>query len=690
MQSLGADFESFSEVDLKKSGLHNYATDPSTGAHCLSYGPDPEHIKTWVEGEPFPEDLKIHIAQGGIITAWNAAFEWSIWNLCCVPKYGWPPLPISQVRCSMVRAYAMALPGALEDAAPALGVDQRKDAEGHRIMLQLSKPKKDGTMWRRDADSLDKFLKMYEYNRQDVRTELACLDRLMELSPSECALWELDHKINNRGVLCDLPSIEKAIAIVEAEQKRLNGEMLQVTGGVVGSCNEVQMLGKWIKSQGVEMDGLAKADVLNVLAATDEYQVIENEFGQAIEVIPPGISLPPAVRRALELRQEAAKSGTAKLVAMREKASEDGRLRNMHQFHAASTGRWGGRGVQPQNFFRGRSGITYKDVEVMFSILDDKARLDLFYGPAMDAISDCLRGMLIAAEGNELVACDFSAIEARVLAWLAGQESILEIFRTHGKIYEHAAAGIYHVSLDEVTKDQRLRGKVSVLALGYQGGLGAFQSMARNYNVHVSNEEAEEIKKAWRAANQHIVRYWYDLEEAVLGAMRSGGVHYAGPVGRAVKFRKSGSFLWALLPSGRALCYPYPELRMVMTPWGEEKEQLTFMTVVDMTQKKKLKILPDPNAKGKWQRVSTYGGSLAENITQAIARDLLADAMRFIEAEGIEIIFHVHDEAVVEVKKFRATYALERMEAIMSETPLWAKGLPLAAEGWHGQRYRKG
>lgn len=687
---IGDDFETYSRVDLRLSGLHNYATDPSTGAHCMSYGPDPEHVKTWVEGEPFPDELTEHIDSGGIITAWNAAFEWAIWNLCCVHKYGWKPLPISQVRCSMVRAYAMALPGVLEDAAPALGVDQRKDQEGHRIMLQLSKPKKDGSMWRRDASNLDKFLKMYDYNRQDVRTELSCLDRLMELSPSECALWELDHKINNRGVLCDIPSIEKAISIVEAEQKRLNAEMLKVAGGVVGSCNEVQMLGKWIKSQGVEMDGLAKADVLNALAGVEGvYQVIENERGEAIEVIPPGIALPPDVRRALELRQEAAKSGTAKLVAMREKASADERLRNLHQYHAASTGRWGGRGVQPQNFFRGRPGITYKDVEAMFSMLDNKQMLDLFYGPSMDAVSDCIRGMLIAADGNELVACDFSAIEARALAWLAGQESVLEIFRTHGKIYEHAAAGVYHVPLDEVTKDQRQRGKVIILACGFGGSVGAFQSMARNYNVKVSDEEALEIVKAWRATNKRIENYWYALEDAVLDAMKNGAIASAGPAGRQVKFRKAGSFLWALLPSGRTLCYPYPELRMVMTPWGEEKEQLTFMTVVDQTQKKKAKILPDPNSKGRWQRVSTYGGSLAENMTQAIARDLLAEAMVAIEAEGIEIIFHVHDEAVAEVKQFRAPYVLERMEVLMSTTPAWAEGLPLAAEGWTGKRYRK-
>ena len=680
MQSLGIDFESFSQIDLKKSGLHNYATDPSTGVHCLSYGPDPEHIHTWVEGEPFPVDLKAHIEAGGIVTAWNAAFELAIWNEVCVKKYGWLPLPIRQVRCSMVRAYAMALPGALDDAAPALGVDQRKDSEGHRIMMQLSRPKKDGSMWRRE-DDLDKFLKLYSYNKQDVRTELACLERLMELSPSETLLWELDYKINNRGVMCDLASVDKGIAIIQSEQKRLNGEMLKATGGVVGSCTEVQLLGKWIKSQGVEMDGLAKADVLDALAVDTEET--DNEDGE-------GIPMPPAVRRALELRQEAAKSSTAKLIAMREKASPDGRIRNLHQFHAASTGRWAGRGVQVQNLPRWRPDIHQSDIEAMFSMLDDKAMLDLFYGPSMAAISDCIRGMLIAGEGNELVACDFSAIEARALAWLAGQESVLEIFRTHGKIYEHAATGIYHVPLDEVTKDQRQRGKVAILALGFGSGVGGFQAMARTYNVQISDAEADEIKKAWRAVNQRIVRYWSDLESAVLGAMKNGDVTSAGARGREVKFRKAGSFLWALLPSGRALCYPYPELRMVTTPWGEEKEQLTFMTVVDMTQKKKAKILPDPNSRGKWQRVSTYGGSLAENMTQAIARDLLADAMRAVEAEGLEVCFHVHDEIVVEVQQFRAQYTLERMMASMSETPVWAKGLPLAVEGFHGRRYRKG
>lgn len=683
MLSIGGDYETFSEIDLKKAGLHNYATHPSTGAHCFSYGPDTEHVKTWIEGEPFPEDLRLHLEIGGIITAWNAQFEWSIWNLCCVPKYGWPKLPISQIRCSMVRAYAMALPGALEDAAPALGVDQRKDAEGHRIMLQLSKPKKDGTMWRRTPETLEKFLRVYEYNRQDVRTELACLGRLMDLSPSENQLWGLDHKINNRGVMCDLASAAKAITIVEAEQKRLNAEMLKITGGAVGACSEVQMLGKWIKSQGVEMDGLAKADVLNALAAPEEYDA---DIPEALQQTP----LPPQVRAALLLRQEAAKSSTAKLVTLQNKASTDGRIRNLHQFHAASTGRWAGRGFQQQNLPRPRLGIKYEDVEAMFSMLSDREMLDMFYGPPMAAIADCIRGMLIAGEGNELVACDFSQVEARGLPWLAGQDDVLEVFRTHGKIYEHAASGIYHIPMEEVNWFQRLVGKVSILALQFGGAIGAFQSMAKNYDLKVEDHEADLIKSNWREANRKIVRYWYALEEAALNAMQSKAVYSVGPAGREVKFRRAGSFLWMLLPSKRALCYPYPEIRTVMTPWGEEKEALTFMTVIDQTLKKKAKILPDPNSNGRWQRVSTHGGPLAENATQGFCRDLLATKMTEIEAEEIEIVFHVHDEPVAEVKQFRAQYALERMIAIMSTTPDYAPGLPLAAEGWHGKRYRKG
>lgn len=662
------DFETYSRIDLRTAGLHNYATDKTTGIHCFSYGSTLDDIKTWVEGEPFPDEMAEHLEAGGIFTAWNAAFEIALWLHCAVRKYGWPKLRVENVRCSMAAAYAMAFPGALENCAPALGVEQRKDLAGKRVMLQLAQPKADGTFWRPEQ-APEKFEQLRLYNVQDVRTELAVLDRLMELSDDEQRLWQLDWAVNNRGVRVDLQSIDKAIALVEQEKRRLDEEMLRVTGGVVGKCTEVQVLVKWIRTQGVEMKGLAKADVLDALAG----------------------DLPPAVEAALRLRKEAAKSSTAKLVAMKERASADGRVRGCFQYHGAATGRWAHRGVQPGNMPRPRPGMGGDEINDIIANLHRHAYIDMMYGPTMDAIADSLRGMIVAEPGNDLVAVDFSAIEARVLAWLAGQESVLDIFRTHGKIYEHAAAGIYHVPMERVTKDQRQIGKVAVLALGYGGGVGAFQSMARVYGVKVPDAEAEEIKSAWRAAHPAIVSYWYDLERAAIRALTDGGVQAVGPRGREVKFRKAGSFLWLQLPSKRVLCYPYPELRIVDTPWGEQKEALTYMTELDSTTRKKLgnKVLPDPNANGNWCRISTYGGSLAENVTQAVAADLLRYSMETLESAGYPVVMHVHDECVMEITSTCDEHTLKRIEELMAQTPAWAAGLPVSAEGWRARRYRK-
>jgi DNA polymerase len=669
MKRLSGDFETYSAVDLKARGLHNYATDKSTGIHCFSFGNLADGpIHTWAEGERFPDVVRDHIVTGGIFTAWNAAFEIALWNECAVRRYGWPRLPVEQVRCSMAAAYAMGLPGALENVAPALGLEQRKDIAGKRVMLQLAQPRQDGTFWR-PWDDPEKFQQLYRYNQQDVRTEMAVLDRIMELSPEEQAIWQLDYRINQRGITVDLNAIEKAISLVEQEQKRLNAEMLVATGGVVGKCSEVQLLVKWIKLQGVEMNGVAKADILDALQ--DE-------------------NLPANVAAALHLRKEAAKSSTAKLMAMRDRASADGRVRNLHQYHGAATGRWAGRGIQVQNLPRTRPDMHPEDVADVIAHLDQRDYLDAMYGPVMDALADSIRGMLMASPGHDLAAADFSAIEARVLAWLAGQEEVLEIFRTHGRIYEHAAAGIYHVRLDDVSEAQRQVGKVSVLALGYGGGIGAFQSMARNYNVKVPDVEADEIKVAWRAAHPRIVQYWYDLENAAMRALTQGGKHSAGAPGRQVTYLKNGSFLWCRLPSGRVLCYPYPEIRVVTTPWGDEKEALTYMTELDSTQRKSTKVLDDPNANGAWQRISTYGGSLAENVTQAVARDLLAFSLQTLEANGFKVVIHVHDEAVVEITTSCDCDTLRRIETLTAEAPAWAAGLPTKAKGWRAQRYRKG
>lgn len=666
MSILHLDLETFSRCDLKAEGLARYAEDPSTGVHCAAYAFDDEPVGIWTEGQPCPGQITAHVEAGGTVYAHNAAFEIALTNEVLAKKHGWPVLKPEQCRCTMAMAYAMALPGSLEQAAPALGLSVRKDALGKRIMLQLCKTKPDGTMWRPQDDPA-KFDKLYDYCKTDVEVERALHHWLMELSPSEQELWTLDYKINQRGILVDTGAIGKALLLVESEKKRLDRKMLLATGGVVRSCSSIADLTLWVGSQGVEIGGVAKAEVTDLLDG----------------------ELPDNVRVALELRQEAAKSSTAKLKAMKDRVNSDGRIRGCHQYHGASTGRWAGRGVQVQNLPRTRPGIKPQDVEQIIANLGNRGYVDALYGPVLDALADSLRGMIIASPGKDLVAVDFSSIEARVLAWLAGEESVLEAFRRKEDIYKVAASAIYHVPQDQVTQDQRQIGKVSILACGYGGGVGAFQSMAKVYGVKVPDAEAEQIKKAWRAANPRIVSFWDGLEDAAIQALKSkGAVSYSvlPTVGRECAFKKAGSFLWCKLPSGRVLCYPYPEIRTVTTPWGEEKEALTYMTVVSNI---KAKILPDENAAGSWKRISTFGGSMCENITQAVARDLLAEAMKRLDKCGFDITMHVHDEAVIEIPDDAGPGMLKRIEDMFSVNPAWATGLPIAAEGWRGPRYRK-
>ena len=660
MTILHIDFETYSACDLRSAGLANYAADPSTGVHCMAYATDDGVVDLWVPGMMSPDCLEL-IESGALVYAHNAAFELAVWNQIMAPRYGWPTLLPEQCRCTMAMAYAMALPGALENAAPALNITQRKDAAGKRIMLKWCRPRMDGTFWKPEDDP-EQFKALCDYCVQDVEVERALTKRIFNLSDPEQKLWALDYKINQRGIRVDLPAIDKAIALVNQEKKRLDQEMLLVTGGSVGKCTEVALMVQWIRLQGVEVPGLAKADVLDALSG----------------------ELPDNVRRALELRKEAAKSSTAKLLAMKERASEDGRVRGAHQFHGASTGRWAGRGVQLQNLPRGR-GLKPKAIQELIDLFNNPEKLDMFYGPVMDAVADGIRGMIIPAPGHDFIAMDFSSIEARGLAWLAGEDHVLRTFASGEDIYKAAASRIYSVPIPEVTKDQRQIGKVATLALGYGGGVGAFQSMARNYSIVIADDEADQIKLAWRAAHPNIKNYWFDLEHAGIDALRTGGTHTAGPVGREVAFRKKGSFLWCRLPSGRVLCYPYPEVRAMETPWGE-KDSLTYMTVVSNI---KAKVQPDPAASSNWKRIATYGGSLAENVTQAVARDLLAEAMIRLESNGFSIVAHVHDEVVVEVETRCDTHTLSRIEGLMAEVPTWATGLPLAAEGWRGTRYRK-
>lgn len=703
------DFETRSAFDLLKGGADAYSQHVTTDALCLAVAFNDEPVSLWTpdmnDGPWIPNSPRMihrlldHVAKGGKVFGHNiGAFEMLIWNNVMTLNYGWPELKIEQCEDTMAMAYAMALPGSLDDASRTAGIPYEKDKVGHRIMLKLSQPRAilaDGTIvWWTKEEVPDDFEKLYAYCKQDVVVERALAQRLMRLSPREQQLWELDFKINRRGVYVDQTAARVTGALVTTEKARLDNNMRQLTGNAVASCSAVGQISDWLKLKGVTVPSLAKADVVELL---------EGE-------------LPDDCRRALLLRQEAAKTSTAKLTAMTNGISAGGRARGLFQYHGASTGRWAGRRIQLQNLPRQK--LKQEQIEEVFTLLNRygaKAGPYIFEATQvkpMSVVSDCIRGFLRARPGYDLIAADFAAIEARVIAWLAGQEDALQVFRGDGKIYELTAAGIYGCKISEISKEDPRRqvGKVAVLALGYQGGVGAMQTMAKAYGVKLeptfdalwarSTEEhrkkcefvfnlngkkydiskkefyaSDLIKQYWREANPAIVQYWDALNSAaILAATHEGKPMVVGPAGREVTFKKNGSWLWCRLPSGRVICYPYPKVEII-APFEDStpRPTLTAMGVDSYTK--------------KWERYKAYGGFLAENITQAVARDLLAEAMLNLEKKNYPVVMHVHDEVVVEVPKDFGSLA--EVTKIITQIPAWAAGLPVSAEGWRGGRFRK-
>jgi len=691
------DFETRSPVDLRTRGLDNYVRDPDTAVWCMAYAFDDGPVALWT-----PEDNKRgwhgrlieHVRDGGLVYGHNVAFEWAVWNHILAPRYHFPPLSIRQCRCTMAMAYAMSLPGSLGQAALAVGLEQEKDMDGHRLMMQMARPRRfdlDGAIvWWDDETRREK---LYAYCRQDVETERALHKRLRELGATEQETWFLDHGINQRGIPVDMASVEKAIGTIEAEKARLDNDLKHVTQGEVWAASAVQQLTAWIAEQGVELPSIAKADVAKALKRED---------------------LPPRVRQALELRREAAKSSTAKLTAIQNVAGPDGRVRNTLQYHAAGTGRWGGRTLQPQNL--PRPGMGHADIEAALEVIDQPRLLDALFGTPFDVVSWAIRAMICAPEGREFTTADYAAIEARVLPWLAEWEPALDEFRAFDagqgeEPYCLMASDIYAREISKKTDpNERQVGKVTILQLGYEGGVGAWVTAAAGYGIDLeavagavlptaTSEEKENatasaelyfqknpamrkelsvsaamacdiIKQRFRAKHAGIARFWPALNQAAISAVKSPRKPFRA--GR-ITFIKDGSFLWAVLPSKRALCYPYPKIVRTMTPWGAEKEALQYKGVNSLTK--------------KWTVIFTYGGKLAENVTQAVARDVLRDALLRVDKAGMEIVMHVHDEIVVESAIGKVDLA--EFEQLMAQVPVWAKGLPIAVEGWQGRRYRK-
>ena len=692
MTALRLDFETRSAVDLEKVGAHVYAVDPTTDVWCAAYCFDDGPIRAWRMGEPIPLDIWEHVTTGGEVHAYNANFERLIWREVMGPRYGWPVPTIEQYHCTMAAAMAMSLPGGLDECAPALGLDIGKDMVGYRLMLQMCRPRKKdagGIVWWYEPAKLDRLV---EYCRTDVDVERRVAARVLPLSEKERQVWLLDQVINDRGVQIDRPLCEVMDRIVDELLVGFNKAMALATDYAVTACSQTAKLVKWLTAQGVPTDSVAKEALEELLVRDD---------------------LPEAARRALELRQWATKTSTAKIPQMLHRSVTDGRARGNLQYHGAGTGRWAARGIQLQNLPR---PSFKKNAEVLQAI--DIARaggskaLNLVYGEkAMDAVVNCIRGLIVAGPDNVLMSADFSNIEGRVLAWLAGQEDKLDAFRafdagTGPDLYKVTAAGIYDVPLAEVDDKARQTGKVAELALGYQGGVGAFSKMAKVYRLKLadlygtvygtatsSNIDlaksaydqrgkgsglgreawlaAELVKLAWRQRYPKIVDFWADLETAALLAMeKEGETVWTG----RIAYRKVGSFLWCRLPGGRVICYPYPRVELVEQPWGGTRRQIIYKAVDQYTR--------------KWGDKKFYGGLAAENVTQAVARDVMVDAMLRVEAAGYPLVLTVHDELVGEPE--RDYGELREFTELMSVVPDWLKGCPIAVAGWSGDRYRKG
>lgn len=665
MTVLHIDFETRSTADLIETGVHKYATDPTTDVWMAAMALGDEPVWSWFPGEPLPQEVIDHITAGRKVCAHNASFEWHIIEFICAPRYGWPRVAPEQLDCTAARAAIMALPRSLAQAAPALGLAVEKDDAGRRLMLQMCRPRRvepDGTpVW---WDDPKKIQRLEEYCRRDLEVERE-LDRVLQpMTAAERKVWLLDFYMNLAGVSVDLRLVKRAGLLLEKSMSAYNAELTRLTGGAVTAVTAVAAMTAWLHANGVNVASLDKATVRDLLAGGD---------------------VAPNVRRVLEIRREAGKSSTAKLLSFAHRTSADGRMRENLLYHGASTGRWAGRGVQLQNL--PRPELSKKAVAGAIALIresdpdtlaDTVSMVEAFYGAVPTVTADLLRGCVVAAPGNVLYASDFANIEGRVLAWLAGQEDLVEAFANDGKIYEAMAAAMYNVHVDSIGKDSKERhlGKTAVLGCGYGMGWNKFMDTCAAAGIEVDEDLARRAVETYRRVNDKIVALWYGIEDAAIRAVKIPGVVTEF---RGVKFLSADGWLRCRLPSGRDLWYREPRVEMAKTPWGKEKEQLSFMGVESTTK--------------RWMRQRTFGGSLVENIVQALARDLLVAAMFRINDRfcipGMKVVLSVHDEIIAEAPGDCAVTVAE-FEACMAEVPRWAAGCPVkAAGGYRDSRYRK-
>jgi DNA polymerase len=643
--SFHVDFETFSKIDLTKVGSYRYAEDKSTEPLCISFsdGPaPPTKISLYKNKKPLElEPLFNAVIQGVRLCAHNSEFERNIWEKVCA-KYGWPIPKSNQWKCTAAKAAAAAYPRSLQNACIAVGLKVNKDPRGTTLIRKFCKLQKNG-MRVLPSDAPEEFEALLRYNQQDVVAERALDLALPDLIPLEERFYRLNYRVNDRGIPIDVHMVRRAQGLVEEFNAELEREVLEMTGL---KATQRDKLLEWLQDAGEDMQTLQAQEV--------ELKLVDPET-------------PPEVKRVLEIRLEASRAGIKKLIALLGSVSADDRIRGSFMFHAATTGRWASLGVQFHNFPKGEVA----DQDIMFAMLahpQANIAIPMVFDRPLAALSKAMRGFIAAPEGRDLMVADYSAIEARVLAWIADEEFILEQYRGEGKVYEAMASALYNIPMGQVNSHQRFVGKQVILGAGYMEGWAKFIIQCKKFGVTITPQFAKETIAGYRANVPFIVQFWSAIENAALRCVHTGK-DQAFARGRLL-FRMNGKNLQLKLPSGRPLTYPSANIKMV-EKFGRQRAVLHHMA----------------EYKHMWIEEQTYGGKLTENVVQAMSRDLLAEGMVRAELNGYPVMAHVHDEVQSEIEE--GTGDVKELERLICILPEWANGLPIAAEGYRAKRYKK-
>lgn len=670
LHHLSIDLETYSTVSIGAAGSYRYILDPSFEILLFAYSLDgmPVEVIDVASGQVIPLWLKNALKNPLYIKhAYNAAFEWF-----ALSKYlGW--LPPDQWRDTMLHALYCGYPASLDAAGRAMGLpeDKKKLTTGKALIRYFCVPCKPSNANGNRTRNLPKHdpakWKLFkEYNGQDVVTEME-IDRRLSAFPVPAFVqkqWETDLTMNARGVAADMEMVSGALVIGATVKSQLMAEARQLSG--LDNPNSIKQLARWL-TEATDSD----AEITSVTKETVATMLKQPQ--------------PANVQRMLEIRQELGKTSTKKYDALETCIADDGRVRGLLQFYGANrTGRWAGRLVQVQNLPR-----TYTHPLPPARQLVKDRNIDglrLMYGSINDTLSQLIRTAFVATPGNVLIDADFSAIEARVISWLAGQEWRLEVFRTHGKIYEASASQMFHVPIEKIKKGNpeyalRQRGKVAELALGYQGGVSAMRRMDTGHNLDdLSDDEVKGIVDRWRETNSMIRDLWNIVDSAAVTVITNGGAQTIRSettdavitLACELDVITGTRYMTILLPSGRKLYYPSPEIGV--NRWGNPS--VSYMGQNQTTK--------------RWERVETYGGKLVENIVQAIARDCLAIAIESLEAQGLHVVFHIHDEVVIDTPAWADNDTmLDTVTKIMTKPIPWAQALPLNADGWVDKFFKK-